>query len=451
MPSLRRIALWSVLPVLCTVALNGDEAAPHVLMISIDGMRPASYTRPGPARIPTLRRLAREGAWAEGVTGVLPTVTYPSHTTMITGVLPARHGIVGNTILDPEGLSDGAWYWYASQIQVPTLPGVVRARGLTAGAVSWPVTVGMDLDFLVPEFPNSRHPESLHMLAALSFPPTLLDSYQAEAGPMDWPLTDDDRAGMAAWIMRRFRPNLMLVHIFDNDSASHAAGPESPQALAALEKSDADVAEILEAAADAGLDDELSVVIVSDHGFVGLDERLQPNAILKDRGLIQVDDAGRLTGWQAYFKANGGSGAVHVAPDAGPEVRDQVATLFAELAADPANGIAKVWTPADLAAIGAYPRAALAVTMRPGFYTGGGHDSPRVPYPGRGGHGFDPTLPQLQASLIVAGPGGAGVGNLGHVRMTQIGPTIARWFGVQLAPEADDPLPQLVRGEAARE
>lgn len=451
MLTLRRITLWCVLPVLCTVALAGKQPAPHVLMISIDGMRPASYTEAGPARIPTLRRLAREGAWAEGVTGVLPTVTYPSHTTMITGVPPARHGIVSNTILDPEGLSSGAWYWYASQIRVPTLPGVVRARGLTVGAVSWPVTVGMDLDFLVPEFPRSRHAESLHMLAALSWPRTLLGSYQAEAGSMGWPLTDDDRAGMAAWIMRTFRPNLMLVHIFDNDSASHDFGPDSPEALAALEKSDAHVAGILEAADAAGLGDELSVVIVSDHGFVGLNERLQPNTVLKEQGLIQVDENGRITDWKAYFKANGGSGTVHLAPDAGSAVRDQVAALFAELAADPANGIAKVWTPADLAAVGAHPDAALAVTMRPGFYAGGGHDSLRVPYPGRGGHGFDPALPQLQASLIVRRPGLNGVGSLGRVRMTQIGPTIASWFGVQLAPDADDPLPQLVGDKATRE
>ena len=126
---------------------RAEEPARHVVMISIDGLRPVFYTQPGPAKIPTIRRLMQQGAWARGVTGVLPSVTYPSHTTLITGVLPARHGIFDNRILDPEGTSNMAWFWYARDIRVTTLPAAIRARGLTAAAVSWPVTVGMDLDW----------------------------------------------------------------------------------------------------------------------------------------------------------------------------------------------------------------------------------------------------------------------------------------------------------------
>src|SRR5688572_2889357 len=83
-------------------ALRAQAVSRHVLIISIDGLKPATYTSPGPAKIPTLRKLAQEGAWADGVIGVLPTVTYPSHTTMITGVLPSVHGIPNNLIFDPE-------------------------------------------------------------------------------------------------------------------------------------------------------------------------------------------------------------------------------------------------------------------------------------------------------------------------------------------------------------
>lgn len=433
------LALLALLAVL-TVASSAQEAGPFVLMISVDGMRPVSYLQDGPARIPTMRQLARDGAWAEGVTGVLPTVTYPSHTTMITGVLPARHGIVGNTILDPEGRSRNAWYWYARQIKVPTLPGVVRARGLTAGAVSWPVTVGMDLDFLVPEFPRSEHAESLHMLAALSRPDSLFESYEREFGTPDWPLTDDNRANMAAWILRTFRPNLLLLHIFDNDSASHEFGPDSPQALAALEENDKQIAQILDAAQQAGLRDRLNVVIVSDHGFVDLHHRLQLNTLFRERGLLQVDENGRITAWQAYFKPAGGSAEIYIAPDAGPEVHARVKDLLDEVARDEANGIEKVWTPEELAEAGGYPNAAFAVTMRPGYYTGAAHDGLLVPLKGGGGHGFDPALPELKASLIMSGPDVARRGSLGRVRMTQIAPTIAQWFGVQLAPGVDEPL-----------
>ena len=142
-------------------------------MISIDGLKPETYTKPGPSKVPTLRRLAKEGVFAEGVIGVTPTVTYPSHTTMITGVLPAVHGIPANTILDPAGTSNGEWYRFARDIKVTTLPGVVKARGLKTAGVFWPVSVGMEsLDFNVPEVAYYTHPKMMDLLKCSAIRPT---------------------------------------------------------------------------------------------------------------------------------------------------------------------------------------------------------------------------------------------------------------------------------------
>ena len=150
----------------------------RVILISIDGLMPSAYTDPALAPYtPNLRALARDG-----VVGVLPTVTYPSHTTLITGVEPARHGIYDNQIFDPEGRSNGAWYWYADAIQVPTLPMAARARGLRAGAVTWPVTIGMDLDYLAPEYIGSKHDESVSMLKVLSRPRGLIEAAETARG-----------------------------------------------------------------------------------------------------------------------------------------------------------------------------------------------------------------------------------------------------------------------------
>ncbi len=435
----RVVVLAVSLAALC-VTLDARDATRHVIMISIDAMRPASYTSAGPARIPTLRALMARGAHARGVIGVLPSVTYPSHTTMITGVPPSRHGIVNNTFVDPEGRAAGAWYWYARDIKVPTLPGAIRAKGLTAAAVSWPVTVGMDLDYVVPEFNRSRHPEALSALRALSFPPRLIDAYEGAGQPVGWPMTDADRTGMAAWIVRTFQPHFTLLHIFDNDSASHEFGPESPEALAALEQSDAQVAMMLDALKSAGIADRTNVVIMSDHGFLPLQTQLQPNFVFKREGLIEVDDRGAITTWQAYFQASGGAGFVFLKNRDDGALRDRVHALLDGLAADPANGIEKVWTAADLASAGAYPDASFALTMKPAFYSGNAHTALLAPTGGKGGHGFDPTRPELHASMILAGPDVTPRGDLGVVRMSQIAPTIARWFGVQLAPDADTPL-----------
>lgn len=439
-------ALGCVLAIVLAADASGLLAqtteARHVVLISVDGLKPATYTRPGPAKIPTLRRLAQDGVWADGVIGVLPTVTYPSHTTMITGVLPARHGIPNNLIFDPEGSANGEWYRFASDITAPTLPGVVKGRGLSTAAVSWPVSAGMNVDYLLPEFGYYRHPQMLALMRLISEPRHLIDAYEHAAGaPLPWPMTDDDRTGMAAWIMRTYKPHLLLLHIFGTDDAQHAHGPESPEAWAAIERADTHVAQILEAVRDAGLADRTDIVVVSDHGFLPYENVLKPNALFKQEGLIQVNAAGRITSWDAWFYSAGGSGFVVLEEGADEALRQRVGNLLTTLAADPANGIDAVLDRAALDARGAEPRASFALTMRSGFSTSGGHDVLLEATPRRGSHGYDPTHPELHASLIMSGPDVPKAGSLGVVRMTQIAPTIARWFGLSLSPDVDDPLP----------
>jgi predicted AlkP superfamily pyrophosphatase or phosphodiesterase len=419
----------------------GAADAPRVVLISIDGMMPASYLDPAlAARTPNLRRLMQQGVWADGVIGVTPTVTYPSHTTMITGVEPARHGVVDNRILDPENRSSGAWYWYSRAIQVPTLPGAVRARGLTAAGITWPVTVGMDLDFNAPEYIGaSRHAENIALQRALSTPRTLYDAAGAARGtPYSWPQSDRDRADLAMFLLRTYQPNLLMLHLIELDTAEHEHGPNTPPSLDALQRLDGFTGEIVDAARKAPGGERTTIAVVSDHGFLAHSSTLQPNFALKQAGLIDVDANGRITGWRAWFHASGGSGYVYVKAAAD---RPRVAAILDAIRKDPANGVRSVWNADDLARLGAHPEAAFGVDVVDGFYTAAGHDALVKPSTSKGGHGFAPDRPALHASLILAGPAVQRRGSLGIVRMTQVGPTLAKILGVALDAEAGAPIP----------
>ena len=427
--------------VLGSTAGRGQEAVSRTVVISIDGLSPSAYAEASGGDMPTLRRLAAEGARASGVVGVFPTVTYPSHTTMITGVPPAVHGIYNNRMLDPEGRSNGAWYWYARDIKTRTLVEAVREAGRHAAAIYWPVTVGMDIDVLLPEFSRSAHPENLSLLRALSRPSTLIDDLEAERGrALPSPLDDAARAEMAAWVFRVHQPHLLLLHIFETDTIQHVYGPGSPQARTARVEADRNLAVVLDAIDDTGLGDRTNIVVVSDHGFLPVGRQLQVNAVFKEEGWLRVDARGRVTDWDAYFQPSGGSAFVFLDDGAGEDLRERVSGVLEELARDPANGIERILDGDELRALGADPRAAFAIDMRSGFYTGAAHDRLLGEPPGKGGHGFHPSRPELHASLVMRGPDVPWSGDLGIVRMTQIAPTIARWFGVGLSREADVPL-----------
>src|SRR5215831_2120000 len=124
-------------------AATPDSATP-VVLISIDGLKPDYVIEADKhgLKIPNLRRILTEGAHASGVTGVLTTVTYPSHATMVTGVSPATHGIIANSPFDPFSKNMNGWYWYAEDLKVPTLWDACAQLRLTTSSVDWPVTVG---------------------------------------------------------------------------------------------------------------------------------------------------------------------------------------------------------------------------------------------------------------------------------------------------------------------
>jgi len=207
---------------------------------------------------------------------------------------------------------------------------------------------------------------------------------------------------------------------------------------------------------DSGLRDRTYVIVVSDHGFMPVRTTLQPNALLKQEGLLDTDDRGRVRDYQAYFHACGGSGFVFLKDSTNRALVQRVRALLEKLRADPANGIRTIWDHDEIVRAGAFPDAVLGIDMESGFYTGGAFDRLLVGVQmndGRemgGGHGFDPRRPELHASLIVSGPNVGGLGSLGVVPMTRIAPTVARWLGVGLSPLADQPLERLIAPAGSR-
>jgi predicted AlkP superfamily pyrophosphatase or phosphodiesterase len=137
-------------------ALPAQQKTPLLLVISVDGLRPDYVTSADAhgSSIPNLRRFLTEGSYAEGVQGVVPTATYPSHTTLVTGVWPAKHGIFAKTTFDPLQKDHQGWYWYAEDIRVPTLWDAAKEAGRTTASIQWPVTAGAHGE--LPDLPELR-------------------------------------------------------------------------------------------------------------------------------------------------------------------------------------------------------------------------------------------------------------------------------------------------------
>src|ERR1700719_1824706 len=213
---------------------SSTKTVQHVIVISIDGMKPESYTDPDARglKIPTLREIVRDGASSDGVQPVMPTVTYPSHTTMMTGVNPGTHGIVANPAWDPFGQNYNGYRWYEEDIRIPTLWQIAHQKGLRTALIHWPVTVGAQADINVPEYWRANIPEDLKLLRALSTR-GILDEVSKEypdfaAGITPPSQTDAAFTDIACYAIKKSQPNLMLLHLAVVDREEHQHGPFSP-------------------------------------------------------------------------------------------------------------------------------------------------------------------------------------------------------------------------------
>jgi predicted AlkP superfamily pyrophosphatase or phosphodiesterase len=443
-----------------TVAPPAESEAPkrRVILLSIDGMVPGTYLEPDAKglAIPNLRRLVSGGAYARGVVGVLPSVTYPSHTTLVTGVQPREHGVVANTYLDPTGVGDDAWYWYARAIRVPTLAAAVRAAPRpgrtvpTVGSVSWPVSVGLDVDYRLAEYwrNDSTGESDVELLRALSTP-GLFELVEARRGaPLVAPMTDPQRMDAALAILEAYRPGLLMIHLLDVDSKAHAFGPEAPETRAALERADGELGRLLATLDRLALTGDTLVAVVSDHGFQTSQKAVRLNTMLVEAGLIELEPPtapasrqGRIKAWKAYFQSHGGSAALYLADRHDTATLRQVRSLLAEKLRDPSSGLREVIDEERLTALGGDPAAELFVDAADGFHisrtpSGGWFGKPvDVGY-----HGFAPDRPALHASLILSTKALRVHGDLGVVPMVRIARTLAEYLGVEL-PGAAPALP----------
>ena len=414
------------------------HAAP-VLMISIDGLRPGDVLeadRRG-IKVPALSALVAGGAAASGVRNVLPTVTYPNHTTMITGVLPARHGISSNTTFDPLQRNLGGWYWYTADIKVPTLWDAVHEAGGVVASFGWPVSVGArSIDANVPEVWRARTPEDLKLLKALSTP-GLPEALEAPGRPLfaeafsEQVEGDVARAALTARLIALKHPRFTTLHLVALDHFEHGFGPGSPKAVATLEAIDTAVRRLVADARE--VEPDLVVAVVSDHGFAPVATDVNLNAALVEAGLITIGLDGKPAAWEASAWNAGGSAAIVLARPGDAALQEKVATLLARLAADPANGIAAVADKAEVERRGAASEASFFVGFRPGFAGGSAlKGSLLSPSSQKGTHGYFPDLPEMRSTLILNGPGVPRGKALGEVDMRDIAPTLAAILGVKL-------------------
>ena len=447
---LLRFIIQTFVPLVLLTALPAEDRnanerqVDHVVLVSVDGLS-ASYLNDSRADLRNLRLIAAEGVSAKGMLTSFPSVTWPSHTSLITGSIPARHGVIGNAVWNRETGKQVTYIGDAvltkdEAILAPTLYDIAHDAGFSTASVIWPCSNGAEtLDWVIPD---SNKPE----LHARYTTPGFADELAAAGidishlGEWGWGKQHSTQRDIVytqvtKHLLTKHKVNLILVHLITPDGVEHAYGPNTPQAYQAVSESDQRIGEIWATLQRPPFAGKSAMFIVSDHGFAAYEKFIRPNVILHKLGLIETD-GGNVTKRAAWCVAQGGSAFIYVLDeDRRSELTETLAKELRGL-----EGVLDVLRPDRFKELGIPDPSEnveaphLVLTTGPGYSFANNVSGDAVADAGgsKGSHGHDPRPDYMHAMFVAAGTGIKRNSQLGVMNNVDVAPTIARLLGIDM-------------------
>ncbi|AAK78457.1 putative AlkP superfamily pyrophosphatase or phosphodiesterase [Clostridium acetobutylicum] len=321
--------------------------AKHLIVISIDALNAKDFDFI--KELPNFSNIINNGSYVREVTGVYPSVTYPSHTSIITGTYPEKHGIFNNEKMQ-IGVKTQEWYWQKKYIKVPTLVDIALEHGMKVGNVFWPVMGGAKIHYNCPEVWSVK-PYTNQVIASLVngtplFLLKLILKFGTTLKGAEQPNLDDFLCKSVCYMVENKKPNLTLLHLNEIDHARHKFGFASEDVYEGLKREDRRLGEIIEASKRAGIYDETAFIVLGDHGFSDVDYKICINTAFVKKGLIHLDRKGKIVNCKVYANYCDGSNQIKVMD---PQNIDEVSKLLFDMKDSGRYGIKEIYTKEEAA------------------------------------------------------------------------------------------------------
>ncbi len=380
------VAPLILLVVACSIEpAAGAAKAPVVILVSLDGTRPADVTE---ADLGAVAALRTQGAAARSMIGVSPSNTFPSHVSLVTGVAPERHGLVNNRFFDPE-LGEFVRSDIPRFIEVEPLWSWLEGRGVVTASYYW---VGSEGAWP----PSGRGPTHWKPFSSRTGEQAKVDQILA------WLDLEDEAR----------RPRLITSWFHGADHAGHQDGPGAESVRESLREQNAAIAALIAGLEARDAFEHTTLIFVSDHGMVGTERAVELGTVLRDQGV------------RARVRGIGGFASVYLDD---PGDADQVALAVEVARAQGLDAHPRVSAPADWRVD--HARFGDVVVRAP--------IGTAITYPGlsiEGFHGYAPEEASMRAVFFARGRGAEPGTDLGDVRAVDVAPTVLQLLGFE-APE----------------
>lgn len=419
---------------------SGRNIPDRVIIISLDAMgaRDLEYMR----TLPHFKAFSEHAGVCGNVSSVYPSLTYPAHTSIVTGRQPVHHGIINNTQFQPERPSPD-WFWQRKYIRGTTLYDEAIRTGWKTAALLWPVTAQSHIHYNIPEVLANRPWQNQYLVSLLNSTPGYVLLMNRLFGHLregvKQPALDHFVHASALYTINRYNPDLFLIHLTDLDTNRHIYGLDHEKTFEAMQRHDKRLGELLEALAKTGDMDKTTVILLGDHCQKDTKRAVYLNHALKENGYLQTKGK-KIISYQAIAKNCDGSCYLYLNPKAAQDddFCRELKNFVELLARDETYGIERIHTAQEAAALGADAACFLMLEAAEGVYfldefdVAGLEVSDIKKHKMRATHGYLPDKSDYKTFFMAKGCGIKQDVVIPSMKLYDEGPTIARLMGLDL-------------------
>ena len=415
-----------------------NNSSNNLIIISLDALRADDIEIM--KKLPNFSMLIQNGAYAKKVKTIYPSLTYPAHTTIVTGNYPKNHGIVNNKLMIPENKM-APWFWYRKYIKTKTIYDLAKEAGLTTASIFWPVSAKSSIKYNMPEIFSYNKYISQEMSSlssgSLLYQLKLFKKYKHMKKGINEPELDDFAIQCTLDTLKYYRPNLLLLHLLDLDTQRHNYGTHSSEALEALKRHDKRIGKILNLLKSINLYNNYNIVVLGDHGFQDFDKIININGIFKNENLLSVDINNNIISWKAFTKSCDGSAYIYLKDTSDKILENRIKSILEKLISNPENGIKYIYNNLELISLGGDPNATFMLEANEGFVFSEKIDDNLITSlkstkgNSVGTHGYSPENSNLDTLFIGYGPSFKSNISIDNMKLIDVAPTLAKSLEIE--------------------
>lgn len=385
--------------------------------------------------LPHFGKIIKKSSYSKEVRTIYPSLTYPAHTSIITGMKPINHGITNNIKVEPQRCNSPDWFWKKNEIKADTLFDIASRNMLVCSSILWPVSCKANIKYNMPEVFANRKWQNQIIASALNgsikYQANLNNKFSSIRDGLQQPQLDNYSMNCFLYTLTEYNPDVMFLHLTDVDTNRHHHGYDSKEAQYALRRHDLRLGDVISKLELLEYLDDACIVLLGDHSMKNTHSVIKLNKLFLDKVWLNLDKNNKfIEKYEVFCNFSDGSAYIYLKDKDNKLLLNKVIKELEKFSAENDNCIKEIIPSKKAKTLGFDPNCSLMLEAKDGYYfindfTGDVIEKVDGKYD-KATHGYNPDSYDNKTFLIISDHNVKTDFDIGPINITDIAPTLAK-------------------------